>query len=98
MNSTVEVNHLLGKNGIEPEVLISTANMTTAINLVAEGMGYCFVPERGAAVCLRPGRVIYFELDSPDHAWTLAVVHRKDVYLSKIAQLFIDELIQAYIE
>lgn len=98
MNSTVEVNHLLGKNGIEPEVLLATANMTTAINLVAEGIGYCFVPERGAAVCMRPGRVRYFELDSPDHAWTLAVVHRKDVYLSKIAQLFIDELKKVYID
>ena len=98
MNSTIEANHLLGKNNIEPEQLIATANLTTAINLVAEGMGYCFVPERGAAVCMRPGRVRYFEVDSPDHAWTLAVVHRRDVYLPRIAQLFIDELIQAYIE
>ena len=98
MNSTIEVNHLLGKNQIQPEVLLCTANLTTAINLVAEGMGYCFVPERGAAVCMRPGKVQYFEVDSPDHAWTLAVVHRRDVYLPRIAQLFIDELIQAYIE
>lgn len=98
MNSTIEANHLLGKNHIEPEQLIATANLTTAINLAAEGMGFCFVPERGAAVCMRPGKIRYFEVDSPDHAWTLAVVHRRDVYLSRIAQLFIDELIQAYIE
>lgn len=96
MNSTVEANHLLGKNQVFPQVLVSTANMTTAINLVAEGMGFCFVPERGAEVCMRPGKVRYFEVDSPDHAWTLAVVHRRDVYLPRIAQLFIDELTRVY--
>ena len=98
MNSTVEVSHLLGKNQIYPEILLRTANMTTAINLVAEGMGYCFVPERGASVCMRPGKIHYFEVDSPGHVWTLAVVYRRDVYLPRIAQLFIDELMQAYNE
>ena len=98
MNSTIEVNHLLGKHQIQPEILLTTANLTTAINLVAEGMGYCFVPERGASVCMRPGKIRYFEVDSPGHVWTLAVVHRRDVYLPRVAQLFIDELMQVYRE
>ena len=96
MHSTVEVSHLLGKHQIRPDVLLSTANLTTGINLVAKGMGYCFIPERGASVCQRPGKVRYFEADAPGHAWTLAAVYRRDVYLSRAAQLFIEEAAEVY--
>ena len=96
MHSTVEVSHLLGKHQIHPDLLLSTANLTTAINLTARGMGYCFIPERGASVCQRPGKVRYFEVDAPGHAWTLAAVYRRDVYLSRAAQLFIEEAERVY--
>ncbi len=96
MNLTVEVNHLLGKNRVEPKVLLETSNLTTAINLAAQGMGYAFVPEGGAKVCMRPGKVVYFAVDAPGHAWTLAAVYRKDVYLSRLARIFIDEMYEAF--
>ncbi len=96
MHSTVEVSHLLGKHQIHPDVLLSTANLTTGVNLVAKGLGYCFIPERGASVCQRPGLVRYFEVDAPGHVWTLAAVYRRDVYLPRAAQLFIEELALVY--
>ena len=47
-NLTHEINHILGKHHIEPEILLETGNLTTAINLVATGIACTLVPEEGA--------------------------------------------------
>lgn len=91
-NLTVEVLHALGKERIEPNILLETGNLTTAINLVARGMACTFVPEEGASVCQHPGKVTYFVTQSPNLIWDLAAVYRKDTYLPKIARLFIDTM------
>lgn len=93
-NLTHEVRHLLGKNHIEPEVLMETGNLTTAINLTAQGLACTFVPEEGAKVCQHPGSVTYFAMDSSDLVWDLAVVYRKDTYLTNISRLFIETMRQ----
>lgn len=93
-NLTHEVRHMLGKNHIEPEVLMETGNLTTAINLTAQGLACTFVPEEGAKVCQHPGAVTYFVMDSSDLIWDLAVVYRKDTYLTHISRLFIDTMRQ----
>lgn len=95
-NSTREVNHLLGKNHVEPHVLLETGNLTTAINIVAQGVGCVFVPEGGISVNQHPGKLVYMAMDTPNHAWTLAAVYRKNVYLSRLAQLFVDTLLEVY--
>lgn len=91
-NLTREVNHFLGQNNLRPEILFETANLTTAINLVAKGIACAFVPEEGAKVCSHPGRVSYFAVDTPDLVWPLAVVYRKDSYLTNLARLFIESI------
>lgn len=91
-NATAAINHALLKNHSEPKILLETANLTTAINLVAENMGCTFVPETGVKICQRPGSVIYLSINIPELIWPLAVVYRKDAYLPKICQLFIDSL------
>ena len=93
-NLTHEVRHTLGKNHIEPDILLETGNLTTAINLVAKGMACVFVPDEGAKVCRRPDEVTYFTLGIPDLVWNLSAVYRKDVYLPKISRLFIDNMKQ----
>lgn len=88
---TVQVKAFLAAHQLEPRVLLETANLTTAINLVASGMGAVFVPAEGAHICKREGRVTYFAIDDPQHLhWDLAVVYKKDAYISRISRLFID--------
>ena len=91
-NLTKEVMHILGKHQITPNILLQTANLTTAINLVARGMGCTFVPEEGIHICLHPGQVTYMKLENTHHVWTLAAIFRKDAYLSALARNFIEEL------
>lgn len=91
-NITYAVNYTIEQSKIEPNILLSTENQTTAINLVSTGLGCTFVPEAGAKVCHRPNQVIYLAVDSPTLIWPLAAVYRKDVYLSKRCRLFIDSL------
>lgn len=91
-NLTHEVNHFLGRNDLQPEILFETANLTTAINLVAKGIACAFVPEEGAKVCSHPGKVSYFAVDTSDLVWALAVVYRKDSYLTNLAHVFIESI------
>lgn len=93
-NLTHEVMHALGKAHINPDILLETGNLTTAINLVAKGIACAFVPEEGAKVCQHPGFVTYFAVDSSDLVWDLAAVYRKDAYLTHLSQLFIDAMKQ----
>lgn len=93
-NLTHEVMHALGKAHIDPDILLETGNLTTAINLVAKGIACAFVPEEGAKVCQHPGFVTYFAVDSSDLVWDLATVYRKDAYLTHLSQLFIDTMKQ----
>lgn len=91
-NLTHEINYVLGKNNVEPDILLETGNLTTAINLTATGIACAFVPGEGAKVCKHPGKVTYFALDVPELKWPLAVVYRKDSYLPRLSRLFIDTL------
>lgn len=91
-NLTHEVMHALGKSHIEPNILLETGNLTTAINLTAQGIACAFVPEEGAKVCQHPGLVTYFAVDSPDLIWDLAAVYRKDTYLTHLSRLFIEAM------
>ena len=89
---TFEVMRVLTRNHIEPNILMETDNLTTAINLTAKGIACTFVPEEGAKVCQHPGAVTYFAVDSPDLVWDLVAVYRKDTYLNNISRLFIEAL------
>ncbi len=91
-NLTYEVQRILAKNQIEPEVLFETGNLTTAINLVARGTACTLVPGEGAGVCEHPGKVTYLMLDDPGASWDLGVVYQKNSYLPKVSQLFIATL------
>lgn len=93
-NLTHEVTYALGKHQIQPDILLETGNLTTAINLTSRGMGCTFVPEEGAKVCQKPGTVTYFSVDSPNLVWDLGVVYRKGTYLSNLVQLFIHSMRQ----
>lgn len=89
-NLTFEVMSALNKSRVEPDILIETENLTTAINLAAEGIACAFVPEGGSQVCQRPGRLTYFVSDLPGLVWDLGAVWRRGAYLTNLSRLFID--------
>ena len=88
-NLTHVVEYALEKHRVEPEVLLRTENLTTAIHLTAKGMGCAFVPEEGAKLSQYPGEVTYFVVDTPELVWDLGVVYRKDTYISHKVQFFV---------
>ncbi len=93
---TYAVSQALAQAQITPDLLMETANLTTAINLAAAGMACTFVPEEGAKVCQHPGQLAYFAVDAPGFQWDLAAVYRKDTHLLHIARLFMDALKQQW--
>ena len=93
-NLTHEVNYMLNKQHIQPDILLETDNLTTAINLTARGIACTFVPEEGAKICQHPGLVTYFTMESSELIWDLAAVYQKDSYLTHLSRLFIDAMKQ----
>jgi len=91
-NLTRSIHHHFSKHHIEPKNIIETENLTTAINLVSEGLGFTFVPERGIIGKHLPDNIVPFTLNDPGLIWPLAVVYKKDTYLSKISSLLINHL------
>lgn len=91
-NNYKAITNMLHVYNLEPEILLTTANTTTAINLVKTGICGTFVPGEGAKVCQHPGQVTYFMIDVPELWWPLVVAHKKGSYLTRISRLFIEEL------
>lgn len=89
-NLTYQIQDFFAAKNIEPNILLRTENLTTAINLSVAGMGCVFVPEEGAHVCHRNGEITYFTLDEPELYWKFAVIYRKNEKLSRVCRLFID--------
>ena len=87
------VNSMLSRNNIELNCIFRTANVSTAVNLAAAGVGYTFVPEIGTLSSYFPmDKVALFTVDSPDLMCTLAAVYKKTRHLSEASQIFIREL------
>ncbi len=87
------VNHMLSRLDLALTCVLRTANVTTAINLAASGLGFTFVPELGTRSAFFPAdRLSLFTVDDPPLRCTLAAVYKRSSYLSSGAQLFIQEL------
>lgn len=87
-NLTVIVENLFSQYDLSPRI-ITTANLTTAINLVSAGMGFAFIPEGGAG-CL-PGNLALFTIGgSNGFSWPLVALYRKTDRISRHARAFID--------
>ena len=69
---------------------IVTSSKTTAYNLVAKNMGFSFIPETGVHWVAHVDDMEFFDLQSNDLIAPLAVVYKKNTYLSMDARDFID--------
>lgn len=84
------VNNYIANNGLLFKKKIITTSKTTAINLVSENLGFCFIPETGIHWAAKASDLVFFNLRSPDLLAPLVAVYKKNAYLSSAARGFID--------
>lgn len=86
------VNQMLSRHSLTLNCVFRTANVATAVNLAASGLGFTFVPELGTESMDFPSeRVTLFTVEEPPLRCTLAAVYKKGKYLSAAAQTFLSE-------
>ena len=77
-------------HSVEPHNVLITTNTTTAINLAAEQMGFAFLQESGVPRTPYLDRLACFTVGEPPLTCPLAVVYKKNGFLSPAARTFID--------
>lgn len=90
------VSEFLNKAGFIPKKTFDTANIATAINLVSAGLGITFIPEAVIRHQIKIDHVVYFTVDTPELAWNLTIVWKKNNFVPRITKLLIDEIKRYY--
>ena len=83
-------------HNVEPQNILITTNNTTAINLVAENQGFAFLQESGISRTPYLDRLSCFTIGDPILTCPMAVVDKKNGFLSPAARSFIDLIRQQY--
>lgn len=83
-------------HNVEPQNILVTTNNTTAINLVAENQGFAFLQESGISRTPYLDRLSCFTIGDPVLTCPMAVVYKKNGFLSPAARSFIDLIRQQY--
>ena len=82
---------------VEPQNILVTTNNTTAINLVAENMGFAFLHESGISRTPYLDQLACFTVGDPPLTCPMAVVYKKNGFLSPAARTFIDLTKEYYV-
>lgn len=90
------VNNYLDKQQLLLKNFVYTTNAATALNLVAQNYGFCFLNETGVRCAPNASELAFFDLHSDDLVHPLCVAYKKNSYLLPIARAFIDMTIQVY--
>lgn len=89
-------NALLNTINFTPKSIIETGNINTAYRLSANGYGVSFIPETYVHNSSSSVKANVYSFGIPDTRITLAVVLRKDAYISKATQVFLDMIEEFY--
>lgn len=90
------VNNYLDKQQVVLKNLVYTTSASTALNLVAQNYGFCFLNETGVHCAPNSSSLAFFDFDSNDMVHPLCVIYKKNSYLLPITRAFIDMTIQVY--
>jgi len=80
----------LNKMRLNPQIILETSNLVTAINMVKVGMGVTFVPEAALSIQENHHDVCYFSIDHPPLQWEIGMAYKNDCPPKKQARLFIE--------
>ena len=75
---------------VDPQNILITTNSATAIHLAAENMGFAFLQESGIAHTSALEQLACFTIGDPPLTCPMAVVYKKNGFLSPAARTFID--------
>ncbi len=81
---------------VEPQNILVSTNNATAINLAAENMGFAFLQESGISRTPYLDRLACFTIGDPPLTCPMAIVYKKNGFLSPAARTFIDLTKQVY--
>lgn len=84
------INNYFDRIKFMPFQSIRTTNNATAMNLVAKKLGFGFIASAGMPDPKLYPDLVFFNLRSPDLRLPLAVIYKKDSFLSAPARNFID--------
>ncbi|MEG0018966.1 MAG: LysR family transcriptional regulator [Oscillospiraceae bacterium] len=89
-------NAVLNTINFAPKSIIETGNINTAYRLAANGYGVSFIPETYVHNSSSSVKANVYSFGKPETRITLAAVYRKDAYLSKACQIFLDMIEEFY--
>lgn len=92
------VGNFIQKNRLTLSDRLSTTNNATVLQLVAAGIGFCFMVETGISDAIRYRNLQVIDLQSPDLSIPLSIVHKSNSYLSPLVQSFMETIRTYYRE
>jgi len=82
-NVAIATGRLFDALELKPKSTWATENMTTAINMVAAGMGFTMMPEAGVRIATLPDNLEFFTIGHAEELFPFAAVYRKDLVPGK---------------
>lgn len=89
-------NAILNTINFAPKSIIETGNINTAYRLSANGYGVSFIPETYVHNTSSDVLAKVFSFGNPQTKITLAVVYKKDAYMSRACQIFMEMVEEFY--
>lgn len=90
------IQNYLDKNNINLTNIIRCSNTQTALSLVSDDFGFCFVNETGIDKVPKRENFIFFDFKTPDMMHPLCALYKKNSYLLPSARKFINTAIDFY--
>lgn len=90
------LHNIFSVNNVELQNILITTNNATAINLAAENMGFAFLQESGIARTPYLDQLACFTVGEPPLTCPMAVVYKKNGFISPAARTFIDLIKSQY--
>ena len=87
---------VLSTIAFNPKSVIETGNLNTAYRLAANGYGVTFVPETYVHNSSSSVKANVYSFGKPETRITLAAVYRRDAYMSKACQIFLEMIEEFY--
>ncbi len=89
-------NAILNTINFSPKSVIETGNINTAYRLAANGYGATFIPETYVHNSSSSVKAKVYSFGESKTKITLAAVYKKDAYMSKACQIFLDMIEEFY--
>lgn len=80
----------MNKLGFQPEVILETSNIVTAMNMVKVGMGVTFVPEAVLSIRGQKEGLYFFSIDDPPLQWNVGIAYKNGLPLRRQARLLVE--------